>query len=60
MGYLNVSAHELLLNVITKALFFSVENKGCGMSECGKGEEGVGECSIFFKVWKEWVSVGDS
>ena len=23
----------------TKALFFSVRNDGCGMSECGKGDE---------------------
>ena len=27
----------------TKALFFSVGNLGCGMGECGKGGEGVGE-----------------
>jgi len=26
-----------------KALFFSVENLGCEMGECGKGGEGVGE-----------------
>ena len=31
-----------------KALFFSVGNEGCGMSECGKGGEGVGERGIFF------------
>ena len=29
--------------VATKALFFSVGNLGCGMGECGKGGEGVGE-----------------
>ena len=27
----------------TKALFFSVRNFGCGMGECGKGGEGMGE-----------------
>ena len=26
-----------------KALFFSVGNLGCGMGECGKRGEGVGE-----------------
>ena len=25
------------------ALFFSVGNLGCGMGECGKGGEGMGE-----------------
>ena len=33
--------HELFFS--GKALFFSMENLGCGMGECGKGGEGVGE-----------------
>ena len=28
---------------VTKALFFSVENLGCGMGECGKGGKRMGE-----------------
>jgi len=27
----------------TKALFFLVGNLGCGMGECGKGGQGMGE-----------------
>ena len=60
---------KLKIEMLDYGLFFSVGNDGCGMSECGKGGEGVaewvrvGKSGIFFKCGKggkEWVRVGRS
>ena len=42
-GLVLAMMHDEVLLIVTKALFFSVENLGCGMGECGKGREGMGE-----------------
>ena len=65
-GLVLAMMHNEVLLIVIKALFFSVENLGCGMGECGKGEKElvkVGKSGIFLnmgKGGKEWVKVGRS